>query len=133
MKRIIILIVLAITASCNSDDDMQTLTNDSIVGTWRSYKATLNTGNGPITVDINTECPDDFKSFTFHPDYTMTIYVADGDCNITEEVSATWSKEEPNIYTITGESGSNESVIDIDGDEMIMHGNLNTPIYLRRI
>lgn len=134
MRKLLLLLVFVLPfLGCSSDDSPSVLTNDPVVGTWRSYKTLMPDGNGNMVESyINTECPDSFKSFTYNPDYTIIIYVSN-ECNITGEESASWSKEEPNLYTITGESGSNVLELDIDGEEMIMNMNSGSKIYLHKL
>lgn len=106
MKKILILVLIALTfMACPDDDDTPITINTSIIGTWKYYKTFENGMEDFLDLCEKEET----LIFSSNGDYSGAYYDEfNGECQLEDNVAGSWSNTE-NIYNITVD-GETESV-----------------------
>lgn len=88
-------------SACGSDDDEPANVESYLIGTWRSYQATVNAQNESATLDISKtgQFSQLYMELTFDKNGTVVAYSWDVD----EKGLSTWLKE-TGTYTVSGSS-----------------------------
>lgn len=134
MKKLLLIITALAFIGC-SDDVNETLIEDNVVGTWHCYKTIITTPDGEIDQSINEDCPEDMPTIKFNSNSTGSVYVNDGNCNITGQEGFDWEPLEGNDYLISAVEGELIYTMDIEESEMelIIDGNTSLKSYFYKV